>query len=488
MKIANRPLLAALLGCASLAPAGQVFAEEQAAPYPHKADGDGTVRGSYATTRWAEDWSGVQDRKDEGDPLDRLKYLPLDDDGDVYVTLPGELRLRTNYTSNPGLMKGEHQRQDIIRVVGAADVHLGSHVRLYGEFAHASSSGHNIGTPTTSQDNDLVVQQAFAEVSGIIGGLDMGLRYGRQEFFDGSRMLVSQRDNNAIPYTLNGIRGWVRGRGVRLDAFDLEPTAYGRGGAGDDRPDKARRFSGVTLGTVVPETLTGASGLYVDPFFWRLRRRDARWVGSEGREERYYLGAHAWGRLGDVAIDWTVNRQFGDYDGRDIDAWQVFLDQTMSVGSGKASPRVGFSFDYASGGGGNESGAGAGALRNAISPHGANTPFSHHLFLTATNLVEVAPVVSLEPIFNVRVLAEYAFAWRADTSDAIYRANGAPLARTVDSTASKTAELPRVQVQWAISPRVSITARYEHVFAGLALRQAGYGDSDFLATWLSMRF
>ena len=30
------------------------------------------------------------------DPLDRLKYIPLDDDGDIYLTLSGELRLRVN--------------------------------------------------------------------------------------------------------------------------------------------------------------------------------------------------------------------------------------------------------------------------------------------------------------------------------------------------------------------------------------------------------
>lgn len=467
---------------------GQAYAAEAHSAYPANADGDARVTNSYATARWAEDWSALEDDDKRDDPIDRLKFIPLANDGDVYLTLSGELRLRTNYTSNPGLEEGEHQRQDIMRLVGAADLHIGEHVRFFGELSHASTTGHNIGTPSTALDDELVVQQAFAEVTGTVAGLDVGVRYGRQEFYDGSKLLVSQRDNNAILFTQNGLRAWVRGDNVRLDLFDFEPTSYGREGTSDDRSNDAIRFSGVTVGTVVPKTAFGGSKLFVDPFFWRLRRRDAAWVGTSGREERYYLGAHAWGSAGKVALDWTVNRQFGDFEGRDIDAWQVFLDQTIAVGSGKSAPRVGFSFDYASGGGGNEDGVGSGAMKNAISPHGANTPFSHHLFLTASNLVEVAPSLAFQPVKGVKVLAEYAFAWRADTSDAIYRANGSAMPRTVNSDASKTGELPRLQVSWAITPRISITSRYEHVFAGRGLTEVGYGDSDFLATWVSFRF
>lgn len=502
MKIDNRPLLAAVVGCAFAATSAQAHAQSKDAssqastpassptkssstPYPTGADGDGRVTNAYSTARWAEDWKSSANTRNTNDPLDRLKYIPLAADGDVYLTLSGEARLRTNYTSNPGLVEGEHQRQDIVRLTGGADLHLGEHVRFYGEVSHASSSGYNIGTPTSSQDNDLVLEQGFVEVTGRLAGLDLGARYGRQMFYDGSKLLVSQRDNNAIHFTQNGLRVWARGKDARIDLFDFSPTSYGREGTGDDDTDKGIRFTGATLGFVVPKTTFGGSKLYVDPFFWRLRRHEANWVTASGREERFYTGAHVWGDAGPINVDWTVDRQTGTFDGREIDAWQVFLDQNVALGSGKNAPRLGFTFDYASGGGGNSD---TGKLQNAISPHGANTPFSHHLFLTATNLVETAPTLSLRPTKSVKVLAEYAFAWRANTQDAIYRANGRALAGTELSTASKTAELPRLQVQWTITPRISITGRYEHVFAGPALKQAGYGDSDFLASWISFRF
>lgn len=482
----KRAMAAALVGFALQILPSTVSAKATT-HYPPAADGDGTVSGKFATTRWAEDWTSLADPEKRDDPIDHLKHIAITDD--VYIALSGELRLRTNYTSNPGLVKGEHQREDQLRIVGGADLHIGKHLRFYGEMAHASAFGHNIGTPASNHDNDLLLQQAFVEADGEIAGADVGLRYGRQEFVDGSSLLVSQLDNNPIPYTLNGIRGWARWSKVRVDAFDFEPTVYGRKGLGDDDASDTTRFSGVTAGLVVPSELVGGSKLYVDPFFWRLRRNGANWLDFTAREERYYLGSHIWGDLGPAKIDWTVNRQWGSYGDRDISAWQAFLDQSVPTGLGDFLPQAGLVFFYASGGGGKSNGVNdSGPMRNAIAPYGANTPFAHHLFLSATNLVAFAPKIEMRPAKNVRIQAEYEFAWRDSVHDAIYRPNGKAMARTAGSSSAKIGELPRLQLTWNIAPRVNIVARYEHVFAGEGLKQAGYGDSDFLTSWISLRF
>ncbi|WP_204350373.1 hypothetical protein, partial [Klebsiella pneumoniae] len=54
--------------------------------YPAGASGDGAVTGGYSLSRWAEDWRAMRDPARRDDPLDRLKFLPLDEDGDVYLT------------------------------------------------------------------------------------------------------------------------------------------------------------------------------------------------------------------------------------------------------------------------------------------------------------------------------------------------------------------------------------------------------------------
>jgi len=480
LRAAALPLTLAL----AVQPAQAAPESEITATYPVSANGDGAVANGYSLSRWAEDWRVMADPARRDDPLDRLKFLPLDGDGDVYLTLSGELRLRVNQTTNPNLREGPAQRQDITRIVGGADLHVGPHLRFYGELAHGGLGGRNLGSPAATLRNDLVILQSFVEAKGEVAGLDVGARYGRQEFTDGPNLLTSQRDNNTIRYTMNGLRAWVRGSRVRADIFDFKPTAYGDLGTDDDVSDPARRFSGVTLGFALPDRWFGGSKLYLDPFLWRRRNDVGAWGGRIGPAKRYYAGVHLWGDAGPVALDWTINHQSGHYIDQDIDAWQILLAQTYKVGSGKDAPRVGVHLDYASGGGG----YGDGALRNAYAPFGNNVYYSYQLFLTPSNLIAVAPNVSFTPLKGTRVTAEYQMAWRDDVRDAVYRANGQPFAGTQNVDARKTADVLRLQLVWSITPRLSFTGRYEHLDAGPGLTRAGFRSSDFLAGWFSFRF
>ncbi|WP_409977416.1 alginate export family protein [Sphingomonas sp. Y38-1Y] len=452
--------------------------------YPNAATGDGATTNGYNLSRWAEDWRVMRDPTKRDDPLDRLKFLPLDDDGDVYLTLSGEARLRVNMTSNPNLRETSHQRQDIRRLFLGADLHVGPHLRFFGEVAHGGISGRNLGVPAATLDNEFVFQQYFAEAKAEVGGVDVGARYGRQEFTDGPNLLVSQRDNNTIRYTLNGLRLWARGSKVRVDLFDLKPTQYGDLGPEDDIVDPARRFSGVTAGFVLPKNWFGKSSLYFDPFVWRRRNDVGAWGGRIGPAERFYAGARLWGDVGRVNVDWSVNHQWGTYIDQDIDAWHAFFAQTYRLGDKATAPRIGFHADYASGGGG----YGEGKLRNAYAPFGNNIYYSYQLYLTPSNLITVAPNFTFSPARKLRVTAEYQLAWRDDVRDAVYRANGQPFAGTQNVADAKIADVARLQAVWSIAPRLSLTARYEHLAAGPSLTKAGYSSSDFLAGWISFRF
>ncbi|HTG37666.1 alginate export family protein [Sphingomonas sp.] len=470
-----------------VSPAESDQTRNRAAPgvtsYPAAAAGDGATSAGYNLSRWAEDWRGYRDPARRDDPLDRLKFLPLDDDGDIYLTLSGELRLRVNHTTNPNLREVEAQRQDINRIVAGADLHLGPNVRFFGEVAHGGIAGENIGAPAATLRNDAIVQQAFGEVSGDVAGMQVGARYGRQEFTDGSNLLVSQRDNNTIRYVLNGVRGWVRGARLRADLFDFELTEFGDQGFGDDPSDDDTRFSGATLGVVAPTEWLGGSKLYFDPFVWRLHD-EQRWGDTTARERRWFTGARLWGDVGRATLDWTVNHQSGRFDNREIDAWQILAAQTYRLGAGASAPRIGFHADYATGGGGYDQGT----LGNATTPFGNNIYYSYQLFLTPSNLITLAPNFTFAPVKGVRLTTEYQFAWRENATDAVYRANGLPFAGTELVEGSKIAESLRLQLVWSIAPRLSFTGRYEHLDAGPVLTRAGYAGSDFVAGWVSFRF
>ena len=472
----------------SVAPSESGQTRDAATPtvttYPAAAAGDGATTNGFNLSRWAEDWSSYRDPAKRDDILDRLKFLPLDSDGDVYLTLSGEARLRVNHTTNPNLRDSRAQRQDINRIVGGADLHVGPHFRAFAEIAHGGIAGVELGAPAATLRNDLVLQQAFVEGNVEVDGVALGARYGRQEFTDGPNLLVSQRDNNTIRYTLNGIRAWARGSRVRVDLFDLKPTQYGDLGTDDDISDPARRFSGVTFGYAVPTTWLGGSKLYVDPFFWRRRNTVGAWGGRIGPATRYYAGTHIYGDAGRVTVDWTINHQSGHYINQDIDAWQLLFAQTYRLGKSKTAPRAGIHLDYASGGGG----YGDGKLRDAYAPFGNNIYYSYGLFLTPSNLIAVAPNFTFSPVKTVRVTAEYQLAWRDSVTDAVYRANGQPFAGTQRVGDAKIGDVMRLQAVWSISPRLSFTGRYEHLAAGPSLSKAGFKSSDFMAGWLSFRF
>lgn len=474
--------LATLCGAAALAQTAP--ADKPTASYPPEATGDGPVTNGYSLSRWAEDWRSFRDRSKIDDPIDRLKYIPLDPDGDAWLTLSGEARVRMNLTTNPQLRDAQAQRQDIGRLVGGADLHVGEHFRMYGELASGYLGGRNLGNPAATLRNDLIAQQLFVEASGQVGDAAIGTRIGRQEFTDGPNLMTSQRDNNTIRFVLNGVRAWARGKTVRADLFDFRYTRYGSEGLGDDPTDGGHRFSGITIGTALPTSLFGGSKLYVDPLFWRLRSRDQAWGTGTGREERLYYGAHIWGSAGPVALDWTLTRQEGSYQGRDIDAWQIFLAQTYRIGKGAEAPRVGVHADYGSGGGA----YGTGKLRNGFAPFGNNIYYSYGLFLTPTNFIGVSPNISFTPIKGVRVTSEYQKSWRENEQDAVYRSNGTPYVGTQLVGGKSVAQLVNAQFVYTITPRLSYTLRLEHLWAGQVLRDAGYHDSSFIGSWLSYRF
>ncbi|MBW4330392.1 alginate export family protein [Stakelama sp. CBK3Z-3] len=460
----------------------QAVANPAIRAYPAHADGHGVKIGGYNKSRWAEDWRQMADPAKRDDPIDRLKFLPLDDSGDIYVTLSGEARFRTNYTGNPGLIDGDHEREDQLRLVAGADVHLGTYVRFYGELAHAGTGGHNIGTPSAKLQNDLIVQQAFGEVSAIVDSTAIGVRYGRQEFTDGSPLLLSQKDDSPIRTVLNGFRGWAMSSRLRFTLFDFEYTAFGREGLSDDKSDDSTRFSGVTMGIVLPSVAKGE--VFLDPFFWRERHDAVSWGGVSEREERLYYGARLWGDIGRWTIDWTVDHQGGSFGNRDIDAWNLFIAQTYGLSDSGWKPELGIHFDYGSGGGSYD----GGALKVASTPVGGSSSYSYQGLLTISNLFQVAPNITVTPVRDVKTTFEYIRAWRADENDAVYRSNSRPYAGTELLDGKDIGQSFRIQAAWKITQRLSVTGRYEYFDTGKLLTRLGYTDSHYLAAWTSFRF
>jgi hypothetical protein len=453
--------------------------------YPEAASGYGGKAGPrFYLARWAEDWSFLRDRSKRTGPFDALKFIPLDADGDIYLTLSDEQRLRHDTITSPGLRVGRDTNAILLRNVVGADLHIGKNFRAFGQIASGVQEGGYFGAVSPVQRNDAFVQQLFAEVKGDIGqGGNAGIRVGRQDFQDGPIQLVSIQENPNIHITFDGIRAYVSGPHARIGLFDFRYTRLGLN-AFDDPTDKSRRFSGVTGSVLVPPTAFGGSKLFFDPFFYYLRNRNQRWGATIAREERRFWGARLWGDVGAMNVDLNGNYQSGRYGGRDVAAYQVFAAQNFALG--KPTPtavRIGWRADYASGGGA----YGTGPLRNASQLFGTAPYFSYGIFVGPTNYVDVAPTVSFTPVNDVRVLTELAFVWRNSARDAVYSGVGGAYAGTQSVAGHEVAQLLRLNAVWSATQNLSFTLRTEYLRAGKVLDRAGYADSVFTGVWATFR-
>lgn len=463
-----------------------VPASPPATGYPEAASGYGAKAGGrFYLARWAEDWSFLRDASKRTGKLDALKFIPLAGDGDVFLTLSSEQRLRHDTTTSPGLHAGRDTNTILFRNVVGADLHVGEHFRAYGELASGVQEGGYFGAVTPVQRNDLFVQELFAEVKGIVGdGIEAGARIGRQDYQDGPLQLVSIQENPNMHITFDGVRLYANGRKARVGLFDLRYTRLGID-AFDDPTDRTRRFAGATGSVVVPPSVFGGSKLYLDPFFYYLRNRNQHWGAQTAREERRFWGARLWGDIGPMNLDVSVNRQTGSYDNRAISAYQAFAAQTFALGAvTPTAPRVGWRADFGSGGGA----FGTGKLRNANVLFGTAPYFSYGTFLGPSNFLDVAPTFSFTPLKSVRALAEVAFVWRNDERDAVYSGVGGAYLGTQNVSGHSVAQLARMMTTWTANTHLSFTIRAEYLRADKVLTRAGYSNALFTGVWTTIRF
>ena len=120
--------------------------------------------------RYNEDYSYLADPDARsGAWWEPLKYIPSDESKEVYLTLGGEIRLRVeSYENNNwGQEPAPDDSYFWYRALTSADLHLGEHVRLFGELIGAWSEGKQpSNTPIDETDVDLL--QGFADVTVLV--------------------------------------------------------------------------------------------------------------------------------------------------------------------------------------------------------------------------------------------------------------------------------------------------------------------------------
>ncbi|MGH6745273.1 alginate export protein [Novosphingobium sp. PhB55] len=432
--------------------------------------------------RWTEDWTCLANPAKRTSPLEALRYLPLGDDPEVYLSIGGEARYNYTYWSALNLgAKGKDKLsalQQRLRLV--ADLHLGRNVRAFLELGDNREFFETFATPPNRDKLD--INQAFIDVTLPLGDTTkLTLRPGRFEMPIGNGKLVGLRDGVNVRYVYQGIRGTLIEEGkVRVDAFAVKPVTF-EPGMFDDGPENGRHFNGVYVATA-PGLL--APNLAVDLYWYDLYRENARYTTLTGTESRQSWGLRLSGRASGFDWDAEGTYQSGSFAGQKIQAWGMLLEGGYTFADLPMKPRLGGRFNWFSG----DDDPNDGKIGTFAPPFPRTPLYSDAGWLNMSNLIDVTPTLTLKPSKKLTLVGGPELFWRATAADAVYAGpTNFPLLRPTDGGRFVGTGL-NLQADYLATKNLSFHAYFTHFIASDSLQSGGGRSSDYFGFWADFRF
>ena len=361
-------------------------------------------------------------------PWARLKYLPLNPPGDIYLTLGAELRLRYERYEDNNWGEGPQDKDGYLweRVLPLADLHLGEHFRLFAQLISAFAL--DLDQPESPVDEDrLDALQVFVD-----GRLPLGwdrdaavtLRPGRQLLTYGSGRLIDIRYGPNVLQSFDAAKAFIHTQAWRLDAFYARPVDH-RAGEFDDRLGENESFWSV-YGTIKPRP---DAPLGIDLYYIGYLNEESAFGEPSSRELRHTLGARAFGRRRGWDWDFELFYQFGGLktdagDGM-ISAWSVASNTGYTFAELPLAPRLALRFDVISGD--NDVDDRDVETFNPLFPKGKY--FGELTPIGPANLIHVNPYITVQLTKKLQFTGSGGFYWRESVNDGVYAFGGVDLLR-----------------------------------------------------------
>src|SRR5271170_7586262 len=252
------PVLAVCFITSNLA----VFAQSNSVDAPEVPDR------SYQLLRDDENWGFLRDRSLRRDFWDPVKFIPLRNGGDWYLTIGGEAREvweqigNDNWGQQPYMNGYLNQRYML-----SLDFHYGKHVRSFVELKSGLNS-YRVGGPRPIDEKKLDFQAGFLEVGTSKDADSVALRVGRQELEYGSGRLIDVREGPNVRLSFDGFMVKSKINSWQIDGFALRPD-LDNFGFFDNAPDHAVSFWGVYA------TRPSSSKMSLEVYYLGLDRRQA---------------------------------------------------------------------------------------------------------------------------------------------------------------------------------------------------------------------
>jgi len=440
----------------------------------------GAERPAFQTLRYNEDWSFLHDSSRRADWLDPVKFVRLDG-ANVYVSFGGEARLKYERYDEPALNQRPADNDGFLlqRHLLHADVHLGPHLRAFGQLQSSLEDFRN-GGPRPADRDDLDLHQAFFDASTTWRDVnEVTLRAGRQEMAYGSQRVISVRESPNNRLAFDAARVLTRFGEWRADAWLAQPVEVDLGIFDDQRIRETTFWGGYITGP-----LPFIAGLNADFYYLGLSRENAKFARGTADELRHSLGARLFGKHN--FLDWNFEfvGQFGSFGPGGILAWTAASDTGWTFADAPAQPRVFLRADIASG---DHGGSNLGTF-NPLFPRGAY--FNEASLVGPQNLMDLQPGLELSVTKSVKIATGCDFVWRESLDDGVY---GVALNLQVPPGASRArfvGTFPSASLAWQADRHFNLTFNYVAYLFGNFVKQSvsGARNGNYVSAVATFRF
>lgn len=374
---------------------------------------NGQQRPVFKSLRYDDDFSYLK-LDSVKDQYSRLKFMPLNESGSTYLSVGGDVRFQYFNIKNEdwGDTPDDKDGYTLSRFLAHADLHAGSHFRLFVQLQASNANGRV--NPNPVEDNALDLHQAFFDVhfkSGTNGTFT--LRTGRQELSYGSQRLIAVRELPNSRSAFDGAKVIWNTKSIQSDLFYTHPIANKKGLFDDDFNDETKLWGSYTVIKSIPVLNA------IDVYYLGLWKRKASFDDGSGKELRHSFGARVWKNKGNWKYDFEGVYQFGKLDDQDIFAWTVSSNTSYQFDALRFKPTIGLKTEIISG---NKTyGDDTIETFNPLFPKGAY--FGLAALIGPSNLIDLHPSVDFEINSKLNVTVDYDVFWRYSTHDGIYAPN-----------------------------------------------------------------
>ena len=443
-------------------------------------------RPAYQILRYDEDWSMLKgvDRSRTGDFWDLLKFIPITQDQNVWLSVGGQVRERFEYFGQFLFGSSAPKHSDgylLSRFRLSTDLYITQYFRIFAEGKSSLSTDRELSGGRSNAFVDTIdLQNAFADVMIPLGDkASVTLRGGRQELLLGSQRLVGPSDYTNVRRTFDGAGAIIRFQDWKITPFWAEFVPVDKYSFNESTSDN--QLFGVY----------GTGGLHILPvnldLYWLgVNNKTATFTGATGREHRHTLGGRLWGKIGQTGLDFEVEgaAQIGEIAGRDILASMFTAILGYSPPITSLSPRVFIEFDYASGGrpGGDIH------TYNQLYPTG-HSFLGYIDYIGRQNIISPSAGLSVIPLRGLTLFLQQYFFWRDSDRDAIYNKSGGVLRPGTTTTARYVGAETDFYVTYSFDRHILLYGGYSHFFPGDFIDKTGPSkDSDFFYTAIQYTF